>query len=95
MLSLSIPITDIPAEWFQNWLNTSPESFALPNPNPFLASDFSLLEPPSNPETIPVRIDSPEDEFSLWYRQDSKFRVPKAILSFYLVTPLVTESPHR
>lgn len=75
-------------------MNASSESFALPNPNIFLATDFSLLEPPCDSEAFPVRIDSPEDEFSLWYRQDSKFRIPKAILSFYLVTPLVTESPH-
>jgi len=85
---------DIPKEWFDSWENASSESFALPKPNLFLASDFSLLDLPSDSGTIPVRIDEPGDGFSLWYRQDSKFRVPKAMLSFYLVTPLITESPH-
>lgn len=88
-------ITDIPTEWFQGWNNASLEPFALPNPNLFLASDFSLIEATCDLPAFPFRIDNPEDGFSLWYRQDTKFRVPKAILSFYLVTPLVTESPHR
>ena len=43
--------------------------------------------------TIPIQINEPEDGFSLWYRQDTKFRVPKAILNFYLISPLAADSP--
>jgi secreted Zn-dependent insulinase-like peptidase len=71
--------------------------FAIPEPNPFLASDFSLFEPSSIAASIsvPTKIHCTEEGFSLWYRPDSKFRIPKAVLNFYLVTPLSTDCARK
>lgn len=87
---------DIPDEWKQKWSKIVEEEspFAIPDPNPFLASDFSLLEPPSatTVSSVPAKVDCFESGFFLWYRPDSKFRIPKAVLNFYLVTPIAVDS---
>ena len=71
--------------------------FAVPEPNPFLASDFSLYDPSPVAASIsvPTKIHCTEEGFSLWYRPDSKFRIPKAVLNFYLVTPLSTDCARK
>ncbi len=90
-------ILEIPEDWKQIWSQglEGESPFAVPNPNPFLASDFSLLEPSPLGFSIPVKVDGKHDGFSLWYRQDSKFRIPKAVLNFYLVTPVAADCAQK
>lgn len=85
-------------EWRDLWSKSMGESpFALPEANPYLASDFTLLTAPSDSSSsIPTRIVMNEnDGISLWFRQDAKFRIPKAVLNFYLVSPLAMNSPKK
>lgn len=95
-------ILDLPEDWKQLWASnfTDGESpFALPEANPYLASDFTLLElpaglsPASNP-SVPIQVEN-DNGIGLWFRQDSKFRIPKAVINFYLVSPIAMESPKR
>ena len=91
-------IDDIPAAWSQMWSSARPELFNQPGPNQYLATDFSLVQQPADGSSlphVPVAINLPDEGFSLWYRQDGKFLVPKAIISFYLVSPIATDSPRR
>ena len=81
------------------WLSAQPKSFSQPEANPYLTTDFSLLEHKAEDGNqlpdIPTQIGDPNEGFSLWYRGDNKFRLPKAIISFYLVSPIVTDSAKR
>lgn len=90
---------DIPDEWKENWTKTVEGElpFAIPDPNPFLASDFSLLEPSAvfASISVPTKVDCSESGISIWHRPDSKFRIPKAVLNFYLVTPLAADCARK
>ncbi|MDA5565408.1 insulinase family protein [Cobetia sp. MMG027] len=61
---------------------------ALPAPNPYLASDFQVLNLPDAPPR--QLIDEPGAE--LWYQGDDSFGVPKAEWRFGLLNPAVSAS---
>lgn len=89
---------EIPKEWTELWTQQNGESlFAVPETNQYLASDFSLIQVDSSTSVpdYPVRIDKSDDGFWLWHRPDVKFRIPKAVLSFYLISPVACESPKK
>lgn len=81
---------DMPEKWIELWKQAKPsDEFALPEPNPFIADDFSILlenqveiELPKYPTKI---LDN--DLCELWFRQDDKFRLPTACYNFYFMTP--------
>lgn len=92
-------VIDIPDQWRNLWsqCNSDQSHFAKPDANPYLTTDFTLIElPVGGPTTnFPISISTPEDNFSLWYRQDSKFRIPKAVLNFYLISPMASDCARR
>lgn len=98
LLFESLLFADIPSQWIELWSNEAngESPFAVPEANNYLASDFSLIEVDgSSVPDYPVRIEKPEDGFLLWHRPDVKFRIPKAVLSYYLISPAACESPKK
>lgn len=90
--------TEIPTQWIELWSQkpTGESPFAVPETNQYLASDFSLIEVDnSSVPDYPVRIDKPDDGFWLWHRPDIKFRLPKAVLSFYFISPVACETSKK
>nr|CAH7769484.1 unnamed protein product [Callosobruchus chinensis] len=74
------------------WKSVEPyPEFSIPSPNPFLTTDFSILEKHDNHPEYPERLfHSPL--FEIWYRQDQKFGLPLAYYYLYLIKayPAVT-----
>jgi nardilysin len=91
----SYHVEDIPRDWLDKWL--SPDNNAdifLPTDNIYIATDFTL-------NTTGVAADSQyptvihETSVSrLWYKSDTKFKVPRAYIKFYLRIPSIAHSPH-
>lgn len=92
---LFCPWTEIPQDWLNKWMSAKPfEDFALPLPNIYLTTDFSMLPNIMNLPEYPQKVvDTPLVE--LWYRKDQKFKLPLAYYFFYLITPKAIESPLR
>lgn len=63
---------------------------ALPEENPFIPDDLSVLEGPSleQPEKLATR-----DNLELWYARDTRFGRPEANIFLSLRSPMTTESP--
>lgn len=88
---------EIPSEWLELWRNVvSDPSFCLPEPNHFITTDFNLL--PINDSALeqkaPMKI-LDNEYMELYYRQDTKFRLPTCFLYIELVSPLNTQSPYH
>ncbi|XP_061636390.1 nardilysin-like isoform X1 [Phyllopteryx taeniolatus] len=92
----SYSVEDIPAEWAQRWasdLEVNPE-LHLPAENKFIASDFTL-RPSDCPDTeFPVKIWD-DERGCLWYKKDTKFKIPKAYIRFHLISPMIQKSPEN
>ena len=65
---------------------------ALPPPNPFIPTDFTLKDPPPAPPSHPSLLVS-EDGVLLWHKQDTVFSKPKTQLSFTLTSGRPGQSP--
>lgn len=79
---------DMPPELISLWEMAKPlTDFALPEPNPFIADDFTILYKDENilPK-YPIKI-LENDLCELWFRQDDKFLLPTASFRFYFMTP--------
>nr|CAH7725466.1 unnamed protein product [Callosobruchus chinensis] len=83
---------EVPADWIEKWKSVEPyPEFSIPSPNPFLTTDFSILEKHDNHPEYPERLfHSPL--FEIWYRQDQKFGLPLAYYYLYLISPLSIKS---
>lgn len=84
---------NMPEKWIRIWNEVKPYAeFTLPEPNPFIAQDFTIL---CNKDTIlpkyPTKI-LENDLCELWFRQDNKFLLPTACYNFYFMSPLVTST---
>ncbi|CAD7086908.1 unnamed protein product [Hermetia illucens] len=85
----------MPVAWKDLWDNATiiPE-LTLPNPNVFIAKDFTIswnesLGPlPPYPSKV---VDT--DVCEMWFRQDDKFLLPISYMYFYFISPLPMESP--
>lgn len=79
---------DMPEHWIKLWESAQPFSeFALPEPNPFIADDFTILhENASAIPKYPTKI-LDNDLCELWFRADDKFLRPTACYNFYFMTP--------
>ena len=86
---------DIPEDWVAGWKNISPlPEFHLPEPNIFITDDFSLVELPQSISEHPSKIH--EDCLTeVWYKIDSKFRLPESYIYLSLITPNTQESPKK
>eukprot|EP00163_Fabomonas_tropica_P027319 TRINITY_DN5224_c0_g1_i14.p1 TRINITY_DN5224_c0_g1~~TRINITY_DN5224_c0_g1_i14.p1 ORF type:complete len:886 (+),score=217.98 TRINITY_DN5224_c0_g1_i14:269-2659(+) len=65
---------------------------ALPEPNPFIATDFTVHPVSENAPVHPLLIRK-DDKVYLWFKQDNVFRKPKASVKFKLESPVVYSSP--
>ncbi|XP_011306829.1 nardilysin [Fopius arisanus] len=82
----------IPEDWIKSWKTLEPfEEFHLPEPNIFITDDFSLI-PIESEILYPSKIH--QDALSeIWYKPDSKFRLPECYMHFYFISPEVVASP--
>uniref|UniRef100_A0A8C9XDQ8 Nardilysin convertase n=1 Tax=Sander lucioperca TaxID=283035 RepID=A0A8C9XDQ8_SANLU len=87
---------DIPEEWSQRWtgdfeLNSE---LHLPAENRFIATDFALKESDCPDSEFPIRTVNNE-RGCLWYKKDTKFKIPKADIRFNLISPIIQKSPEN
>lgn len=83
----------IPDEWIETWKIIEPlPEFHLPEPNIFITTDFKLMTLPDNVPKYPTKIYS-DEIFEVWYRPDPKFRLPEAMMYFYLISPSSIATP--
>uniref|UniRef100_A0A182W7X3 Nardilysin n=1 Tax=Anopheles minimus TaxID=112268 RepID=A0A182W7X3_9DIPT len=87
---------DVPEEWQRLWESAEPmPEIQLQEKNQYISTNFSILadmddslEVPQYPEKIV------ENEMcELWFRQDTKFRLPLALMYFYIISPLPYNNP--
>ncbi|XP_050068386.1 insulin-degrading enzyme [Anopheles maculipalpis] len=68
------------------------DNLSLPEPNPFIPTDFELLPVDSGLENFPIVIqDTPI--IRTWFKQDVEFLKPKALMSFDFNSPIVYANP--
>ncbi|KAH8409061.1 hypothetical protein KR009_006071, partial [Drosophila setifemur] len=85
----------MPEKWRKLWEDSKPlPELFLPEPNRFVTQDFTLFwhelgkpEIPAAPKKL-LKTDTCE----LWFRQDDKFELPEAYMSFYFISPLQRQS---
>lgn len=84
---------DMPAKWITLWENAIPNSeFSLPDPNPFIADDFTIYYNHEYPiPKCPNKI-LDNDLCELWFRQDDTFLLPDARYIFYFRTSILKQS---
>lgn len=84
---------DMPEKWISLWKNATPSpEFALPEPNPFIADDFTIsYEDGRILPKYPTKV-LDNELCELWFRQDDKFLLPTACYNFYFMTPHSTAS---
>lgn len=86
---------EIPHEWIERWKTIEPlPDFHLPLPNTFLTNDFTLISIPADIPKYPVKIHS-DTTSEIWYRPDSKFRLPECYMNFHFVSSLGLQSPEK
>ncbi|XP_058053291.1 nardilysin-like isoform X2 [Anopheles bellator] len=88
---------EIPPEWQRLWETSQPiQEIQLQEKNHYISTNFSILadedqtklEIPPYPEKI-----FENNVGELWFRQDSKFRLPLALMYFYIISPLPINDP--
>ncbi|XP_048846106.1 nardilysin isoform X2 [Brienomyrus brachyistius] len=87
-------VEDISQEWRDQWIgdfSLNPD-LHLPAENKFIATDFTLKTSDSPDTEFPVQIVN-NGKGSLWFKKDTKFKIPKAYVRFSLISPLVQKSP--
>ncbi|RZF47396.1 hypothetical protein LSTR_LSTR009135 [Laodelphax striatellus] len=70
---------------------TAKQYFCLPNANPFIANDFSILPSPEEDKIIPEVI-SKSDKLEVWYKLETKFQRPEGCLRLKFASPEVNKS---
>ncbi|XP_041369113.1 insulin-degrading enzyme-like [Gigantopelta aegis] len=83
----------IPSSLIEIWNNGGyHENLRLPDRNEFIASNFDIT--PREAEISPVPEIIKDCEMSrLWFKQDDKFLLPKACMSFDMTSPLAYNDP--
>uniref|UniRef100_A0A182J8M4 Peptidase M16 middle/third domain-containing protein n=1 Tax=Anopheles atroparvus TaxID=41427 RepID=A0A182J8M4_ANOAO len=82
---------EIPAEWRRLWEISEPmPEIQLQQKNEYISTNFTIIADENNMQHIPPY---PEKIFAndiceLWFRQDAKFRLPSALMYFYIISPL-------
>lgn len=87
---------EMPDKWKRSWESTTvyPEFF-LPEPNDYLSADFTIFyDKTQSVGPFPVKL--VDDKFGeLWFRLDDKFLLPRAIINFNFVNPLINFTAKR
>ncbi|CAL4145200.1 unnamed protein product, partial [Meganyctiphanes norvegica] len=83
----------IPVAWELEWNNPPPNpDLFLPCPNTFIPDKYDLLSSESTILDYPKKIE--ESKWGeLWFKQDEKFKLPRAYCNLYLLTDMVLKSP--
>uniref|UniRef100_H2ZE61 Peptidase M16 middle/third domain-containing protein n=1 Tax=Ciona savignyi TaxID=51511 RepID=H2ZE61_CIOSA len=88
-------MTPISDDLLDSCRNATPSSkFHLPPPNEFIPTDFSLAELPQGSSHIPELIKR-NPLSRVWFKQDDKFRLPKACILFELFSPIAYTTPQH
>lgn len=81
--------TTLLQKWKDCQLN---ENFILPEPNPFIPTDFTIMREDSDSSKHPIIIlDSPT--LRVWHKQDSEFLKPKTFVNIDISSPIVSNDP--
>ncbi|XP_014281647.1 nardilysin [Halyomorpha halys] len=83
---------DIPTHWIQNWQNIEQyPQFTFPAPNEYITSDFTILHQNTEGPIYPEKIFS-SDQLDIWFKPDTKFKLPLGFIGFQIVNKNVFES---
>jgi len=83
----------IPQGYLELWEAAKPgEELFLPEPNPFIPSNFDIVE--ADPLEAPEVIAS-DDMYKLWYMPDKVFKTPKVYMYTQLVSPVAYGTPEQ
>ncbi|OUS34959.1 peptidase M16 ['Osedax' symbiont bacterium Rs2_46_30_T18] len=80
-------VAKVSAQQLQQWQN--PQTIAslfVRDPNPYIAENLALEEPPKTNANSPTKISLAAGS-TLWHLQDSEFKTPKADIFFTLLMP--------
>jgi secreted Zn-dependent insulinase-like peptidase len=77
------------ARWQQVTTN---DEIHLPQPNPFIASDFSLLDDPDDNNAEPPALLLDEAGLRLWYKPVDQFKSPRGSVFFSVNSPLASDT---
>ena len=83
-------VEDIPSNWTQHHLKGIENEFHLPSENKFIAED-TTLKVPTTITQYPVKI-MEENMGELYFKQDDKFKQPRAYLYFFLCSEVPLKS---
>ncbi|XP_006005060.1 nardilysin [Latimeria chalumnae] len=89
-------VEEIEKAWSKKWardFDLNPE-LHLPVENQFIATDFALKAADRPNTQYPVKVLN-STQGCLWYKKDTKFKIPKAYIRFHLVSPLIQQSPEN
>lgn len=87
-------VSEIPPSWVESWTNVKVSTdFHLPDPNPYITSNFELLPLPNLKEEFPTKIYE-DDIIELWHKQDVTFKLPTGIICLQFISSLPHYSPH-
>uniref|UniRef100_A0A182QVQ5 Nardilysin n=1 Tax=Anopheles farauti TaxID=69004 RepID=A0A182QVQ5_9DIPT len=87
---------DVPEEWKRLWEVAEPiPEIQLQQKNQYISTNFTILADELPDVQIPQY---PEKIFEneiceLWFRQDAKFKLPLALMYFYIISPLPFNDP--
>uniref|UniRef100_A0A182KE27 Nardilysin n=1 Tax=Anopheles christyi TaxID=43041 RepID=A0A182KE27_9DIPT len=87
---------DVPEEWQHLWEMAEPmPEIQLQEKNQYISTNFTILAEVNGDMEVPTQ---PEKIFEnnvceLWFRQDTKFRLPLALMYFYIISPLPFNNP--
>ncbi|MFS8563867.1 MAG: hypothetical protein LVR00_05950 [Rhabdochlamydiaceae bacterium] len=87
-------IEPISQEQLTTWKNISVNpNLQLPPRNPFIPTNLALLPTPSDKNASPELL-AKDEGCAIYFKQDSRYKVPTATSIFSIKTPLLDGSPH-
>lgn len=89
-------VQKISDEWMTKWQSVElNDAFFLPKPNPFVSTDFSLVERVPQDVTEHPEVIYDTEFIRVWHKLDGEFKKPKSILYFNLSSPIVYSDPQN
>ncbi|EDW78671.2 uncharacterized protein Dwil_GK13929 [Drosophila willistoni] len=85
----------MPSKWFALWHEPGIiKDLIIPQPNPFITTDFTLHWQQAGRPPIPRRpkLLLRNDLCEMWFRQDDTFQLPDGYIKIYFITPLIQQS---
>jgi len=88
-------IAPLAADLVKSWQHAGMnKQLAIPEPNPFIPDDTTVLSKPSGEDIPQLIIDKPD--IQVWHKQDDEFKVPKADIDIGLTNEITSDTlPHR